>query len=83
MEYGCALCNGMISIQQRCPQCGRVLEDKGQLENYFGPYSPYEDTDHYQKPLQQGNVSVAPCIHLFSCAVCGYDVKLGFYKVIM
>jgi len=66
----CPLCNGLSQVYLLCPNCGGVLEDKGRIENYFDPYSPYLGEE-----LIAENDGAAPecCVHLFSCPLCGYD----------
>lgn len=40
----CPLCNGLQEFRIECVFCGGKAEDKGPMEDYYGPYSPYEDT---------------------------------------
>lgn len=84
MEYGCPLCNGLTKLNITCPKCGEgYMEDKGQLEDFYGPYSPYDNNDLYDSPALWNKNILEPCIHLFSCEKCGYDHRLGFRKVKM
>ncbi|MGI6066107.1 MAG: hypothetical protein ACOYI2_06400 [Bacillota bacterium] len=62
MFFGCPLCNGVDS-PGICPNCGVLMEDLGVLENFFGPYDPYEDE------------SDGSCVHLICCPNCHYDFR--------
>lgn len=69
----CPLCNGLVVIEKPCPSCGyNFLEDKGLLEGYFGPYSPYLDEELLD---QVDGVPFALCVHLLACPHCGYDTR--------
>ncbi len=83
MAFGCPVCNGISSVTKPCPHCGNFMEDSGRLENYYGPYSPYDNMELY-KPLEAWNpADTLACIHLFSCPGCGYDSRLAFRQVVM
>lgn len=36
----CPLCNGLEASSLPCPKCGGSMDDQGNIENYYGPYSP-------------------------------------------
>lgn len=76
----CPLCNGLIQVKEKCPACGESLEDGGTLEDFFGPYSPYEEVDEGLKSFVP-EYKPEKCIHLFYCPVCGWDKRLGITKV--
>ena len=57
--------------------------DGGIVENYYGPYSPYDNTDIYELPVFWQLADKFPCVHLFSCFGCGYDLRLAFPQVVM
>jgi len=81
VEYECPVCNGLADLQNECPRCGGMMTDAGNIENYYGPYSPYDDTDLYEPPGFAGPADVSPCIHLFSCPGCGYDTRIAIARV--
>lgn len=72
MDKVCPLCNALYAITSQCPNCGRLLQDGGSLQNYIGPYSPYMESD-----------SENQCIHLLYCADCHYDVRVATKLVII
>lgn len=74
----CPLCNGIEEVEASCPTCGTALEDGGPLENYFGPYSPYEEVEYQLKG--QGSPP-DQCLHLFYCPQCGWDERRGINKI--
>ena len=45
MEIGCPVCNGLLSIGEVCNKCSGVMEDMGRIEDFYNPYSPYEEQD--------------------------------------
>lgn len=72
MEIGCPVCNGLLSIGEMCEKCRGVMEDVGRIEDFYNPYSPYEEQDRITL-LQE---SPGNCIHLFSCYECGHEQNL-------
>jgi hypothetical protein len=72
MEIGCPVCNGFLSIGEVCKKCSSVMEDMGRIEDFYNPYSPYEELDLIPC-LQElpGN-----CIHLFSCTSCEEEEQI-------
>ncbi|MDS1029351.1 hypothetical protein RDV78_02395 [Bacillota bacterium LX-D] len=73
----CPLCNGLEQVTKKCPACGDSLQDGGRVENYYGPYSPYEEVnDSY---ASGENI----CIHLLYCPSCGWDKRVGVSKLII
>lgn len=70
MEKVCPLCNAMQAVENKCPQCGRILMDGGTLNNYLGPYSPYMEAQSL--PFQ----SEQYCMHLMYCPACDYDTQI-------
>jgi len=77
MEYGCPLCNGFVEAEEYCLWCGHLMTDTGKMENYYGPYSPYDNMDQYEPPYCWGSADTESCVHFFSCPVCGSDKKIG------
>lgn len=71
MDFECPLCNSLINISETCPQCGKPMEDRGRVEDFFDPYNPYLDHD----TVTMGEPS-HQCIHLFCCPMCGYDSRI-------
>jgi len=83
LEHGCPVCNGMAGITETCPQCGKIMGDEGMVEDYYGPYSPYDNMDLYEQTGFWILADRLPCVHLFSCPACGYDTRIGFPQVIL
>ncbi|MDW7673841.1 MAG: hypothetical protein SCK28_04805 [Bacillota bacterium] len=75
MELSCPLCNGMKDVKGHCPRCNTKWEDGGMVNNYLGPYSPYED--QLIGDVEGGE----DCIHLLYCPICGYDQRVGVQKI--
>ena len=71
MEKLCALCNGLYKISIGCPQCSEGLQDLGLVQDFFDPYSAYED----QKIFEDGykGYTAEYCVHLLACASCGWQ----------
>jgi hypothetical protein len=76
MDKICPICNGLQEPQLKCRYCGRKLMDGGALENYFGPYSPYMDTDSLQNYLPD-----TQCVHLLYCPHCQVDIRAAWELV--
>ncbi|NLW24518.1 MAG: hypothetical protein GXY91_04650 [Clostridia bacterium] len=72
MEYGCPICNGLMSIDEICPYCQQNMKDMGRIEDLYTPYSPYEEQDDI--PILQESIN--SCIHLFSCPECIYEERV-------
>lgn len=65
----CPLCNGLIELNRQCPRCGRELEDQGQAEVLYDPYSPYED-DALVPTLKSTAAPERWCWHVLACPFC-------------
>ncbi|HHW07728.1 MAG TPA: hypothetical protein GXX34_09415 [Clostridia bacterium] len=65
----CPLCNGLIEVSRRCPRCGSPLEDQGQAEVFYDPYSPYED-DALVPTLSSAAPPEKWCWHVVACPAC-------------
>ncbi|MDI3533799.1 MAG: hypothetical protein PWQ82_164 [Thermosediminibacterales bacterium] len=75
METLCPLCNGLINAEERCPNCGYVMEDYGAIETFYDPYRPYVEftiENHYVRPNT--------CTHLLACPRCGWDKRVYINK---
>lgn len=83
MEYGCAVCNGLAEVDIYCPECGRKMEDDGMVEDFYGPYSPYDNMDLYEPVWYWDLAAGMPCVHLFACPECGCDKRVAFPQVIL
>lgn len=68
MSQICPVCNGLHTLQTRCPRCQRKMEDWGQLASFFDAYSPYEENEL----LDQSEASVYEgfCQHVAYCRHC-------------
>lgn len=75
MELICPLCNGLEAPSAACPKCGENMDDQGNIEDYFGPYSPYQERDLYmwQQEIENPELGDDYCVHLYSCPHCQYD----------
>lgn len=75
MAFICPLCNGMEAPSPHCPQCGEAMGDQGMIEDFFGPYSPYQERDLYMWQQEIGSPELGDdyCVHLFYCPHCQYD----------
>ncbi|NLT95483.1 MAG: hypothetical protein GXW85_08140 [Clostridia bacterium] len=73
MEIGCPVCNGLLSIGEVCKNCQGVMEDMGRIEDYYNPYSPYEEQDK----IPQLAESPGNCIHLFACTNCNEEQQVA------
>lgn len=83
MEFGCPVCNGFTTISKACPHCrNELLVDRGTLEDFYGPYSPYEFKEFYEPP-EGADTAGDSCVHLLSCPACGYDERVGVCQVVM
>jgi rubrerythrin len=69
----------MIQVTAQCPVCGHSLLDGGNLQDFFGPYSPYEEMNSYGD-LAQANEE-GQCVHLIYCPQCGYDHREAIAQV--
>jgi len=70
----CDVCNGERNLVEACPECddGTLLEDMGPVDNYYGPYSPYEE--------YSGEVtSDESCMHLCRCPECNSEVTIPIH----
>lgn len=83
MECGCPVCNGIIVPERLCPDCGEKMKDTGKIEDYYGPYSPYDNEDLYENPELWELAEEGQCVHLYSCQECGYDERVWFRSVVM
>lgn len=81
MERVCPLCNGLQQIDTCCPRCGHQLIDAGSLQNFFGPYSPYEEYNMYGS-LASFDVA-GQCVHLFYCPACDFDQRTAIEQVVV
>jgi len=81
MDLICPVCNGLLSLEQSCPHCGNKLVDGGIIQDYDGPYSPYQDQDIIQ--FITGLVAGADerCVHLYYCPACRWDTRIAVSKV--
>lgn len=74
-ELDCPLCNGVSSITALCPACGHSLADGGRVENYLGPYSPYDSV------VTASISNLRKCVHLLYCSQCGWDERIEIDKI--
>ncbi|MFO8061017.1 MAG: hypothetical protein R6U70_10250 [Bacillota bacterium] len=67
----CPVCNGMQRLECGCESCGddTVMDDLGPVDNYYGPYSPYEDFSEEVTSNSEDD----SCMHLCRCPKCGAE----------
>lgn len=71
MNFLCPICNGLKKLEKNCVLCNKALKDLGRIEDYYSPYSPYEELD--QIPcLQESSLY---CIHFLKCKNCNFVKK--------
>lgn len=70
MEKVCVLCNRLFKVSMCCPECGNELEDKGLIQDFYDPYSAYEEQAIYEDGYQ-GYTSEC-CVHLLYCSACEF-----------
>ncbi|GAW91795.1 hypothetical protein TherJR_2181 [Calderihabitans maritimus] len=80
LELTCPLCNGLKQFYFPCPQCSRPMEDRGALENFFGPYSPYETHPLFFSSTFSEKTNLY-CVHLFACPGCGKDKRIKIRRI--
>lgn len=72
----CPLCNGFYSLNLKC-SCGSLLKDMGRLENYAGPYSPYQDFEEEPSAREKRSPEGAEgCLHLMACPGCRREERV-------
>ncbi|KXG76367.1 hypothetical protein AN618_16070 [Fervidicola ferrireducens] len=77
LEYNCPLCNGLITIREKCPECGGPMEDWGRVQDYVDPYQPYLDMNiTASEKHDEGR-----CVHLFLCPRCGRDIRITVNQI--
>lgn len=81
MERICPWCNGLQATHDYCPRCGHVLVDKGSLQDFYGPYSPYMEQQAGEDLVPAGGRDL--CVHLLYCPSCGYDRRAHIKQIIM
>lgn len=81
MEYGCPVCNGLTDISINCPRCRGEVVDEGSIDNFLGPYSPYEEHDLYH--MISDDQEMSRCVHLAHCPACGEDFRVGIQRIRM
>lgn len=68
----CPLCNGLTDFNRKCPRCGSETEDRGQVEAFYDPYSPYED-DALIPTLKNTKAPENWCWHIAVCPKCNFQ----------
>lgn len=69
--FECPVCNGMENLLSKCPDCddGTIMDDLGPVDNYYGPYSPYQEQS---EDLTSGREDDS-CAHLCRCPECSSE----------
>lgn len=72
MESVCPLCNGFTPLEVRCSHCGEVMSDKGTLQDFYDPYSPY-----LEMGIRDGQRrNPGQCYHVYACNRCGKEQEI-------
>jgi hypothetical protein len=69
----CPVCNGLSSLEARCPHCGESLKDGGRADEYDGPYAPYREIDDLKRTNGYTDLANHTCVHLGQCDRCGHS----------
>ncbi|MGI6113493.1 MAG: hypothetical protein ACOYEJ_05155 [Mahellales bacterium] len=83
MDRICPVCNGLEKYERFCSQCGSYMKEMGALQDYFGPYSPYQDQDIINLPIEYQGIQEQTCVHLFRCDNCGTDDRVPINKLMI
>jgi uncharacterized C2H2 Zn-finger protein len=78
LEQICPLCNGLHRAQKLCPYCGKVMEERGALQDFIDDYSAYLD-----RQLGENLVQSRDCVHLYYCPSCDQDVRLNTPRLLI
>lgn len=82
--YTCLYCNGLKSVEIRCPRCQNSFQDLGKVSDYVEPYSPYGEIDDWK--LSDGivnNYADHLCTHYLFCPDCQYHQIVSFQEEIV
>lgn len=73
----CPVCNGFYPLSLKC-SCGGKMKDMGRVENYADAYSPYQDYEEDQFPLDEFSKNRDQiCVHLLTCPACKQDERVA------
>ncbi|HHU64170.1 MAG TPA: hypothetical protein GXZ32_08235 [Clostridiales bacterium] len=81
MDTICPVCNGLEEHQSFCPRCGSYMKEMGALQDFFGPYSPYQEQDTVNLPVEYQQVCEQACVHLYRCSNCGIEDRVTIKKI--
>ena len=73
----CPICNGLITLQETCPNCKEITEETTNPDTIYDPYAPYESQDIFYNDLQDNQ----HCIHQVLCPNCGNAWNISVNKV--
>lgn len=54
-----------------CPKCGQSLDDLGLVQDFYDPYSAYEDQKIYEDGYK--GYTEQCCVHLLACHSCSWS----------
>ncbi|SFT01369.1 hypothetical protein SAMN05428962_3685 [Paenibacillus sp. BC26] len=67
----CPICNGLEQLTAICPLCSLQTDDYGRLEDFAGPYAPYQpDTYTNNETIPSLSQSEQSCGHIVYCSNC-------------
>ncbi|MDQ0115363.1 hypothetical protein [Paenibacillus harenae] len=75
----CPVCNGLTSIQEHCSSCTGSLIDGGRVNDWVGPYAPYEPINEpfANESLDPLEPSLAHCNHIIYCPTCHLTAEIS------
>lgn len=79
MEYLCPLCNNLVEYIKHCSRCGKIMNDKGRIQDYYDDYSPYLG---YNITNLADNEPKDICQHIFTCPHCENDELVDIRRII-
>ncbi|SEO18693.1 hypothetical protein SAMN05518847_106192 [Paenibacillus sp. OV219] len=76
----CPICNGLEQLYALCPVCSLQTEDCGRLDDFTGPYAPYQpDTITNSETIPSLSFIGNNCSHVVYCPSCSatYEVQIS------
>ncbi|MEW9033545.1 MAG: hypothetical protein AB2404_12615 [Planifilum fimeticola] len=73
MGWNCPVCNGLTSLDRRCPRCGNAMEDRGRFSDLLADYSPYRPIDDMKRTDGLNDLHSHQCPHNLWCPHCGWS----------
>ncbi|WP_035099643.1 hypothetical protein [Aneurinibacillus terranovensis] len=77
----CPVCNGFSRLEEKCPTCRHLMEDEGNIQSYYGPYSPYRGIDDEKLYNNYPDLVAHQCIHVLACEHCGHQATYAVQEI--